>query len=439
MSIVSTSTSKTNKNFRQAAKHILGFISDIDYGYLTEKGISRQNTEDRILAYRRGERAWVNKLPQHAIIDHFKGDATVYFSAHPYNTCILVMLDIDCKKAQGKGSPQGALACANWLSTIFPNLYHEPSTNGNGRHGYIILDRDSMTPKEVCDWLKKLQSWLQSYQHHFDIEMIEVKGQPMRLTKNGQEVTQVTCGTLAKIPREIVTRWEEFTNTTQVNALKFAFPDQNLEAKTIIKVVEGSIRGKHVQDPTPLIPLAKQITRGQDKVQVNKNVAVTPEDISILLAILYHCTNDINADGSMPTRRIQALWESMYQVGDIQRQWNPARYSAARNLIEEYEGIVWEDQGYTFGRACKWKLNQKVMDYIKDAYDEAACISPLSGTHTPFVVGQPQAHPFEGVDWSKVLGWKPQNQVIVPEFECPEPIILPTGEEMTDYLMRLAA
>jgi len=48
-------------------------------------------------------------------------------------------IDIDCHKT---GTLEGAIAFANHLKdTLFPNLYFEVSTNGNGVHGYIIIEK----------------------------------------------------------------------------------------------------------------------------------------------------------------------------------------------------------------------------------------------------------------------------------------------------------
>ena len=48
------------------------------------------------------------------------------------------MLDIDCHRS---GSLEGAKQFAAFLKQqYFPDLYYEVSTNGNGIHGFIIVD-----------------------------------------------------------------------------------------------------------------------------------------------------------------------------------------------------------------------------------------------------------------------------------------------------------
>ena len=63
------------------------------------------------------------------------------------------MIDIDCHKS---GNPESAKAFADWLKdNYFPNLYHEPSTNGKGRHGYFVLFKDGCSDVAVANILKR--------------------------------------------------------------------------------------------------------------------------------------------------------------------------------------------------------------------------------------------------------------------------------------------
>ena len=52
------------------------------------------------------------------------------------------MIDIDCLKCLGLGSKEGAHEFAIHLKEeFFCDLYFEPSTNGNGVHGYFVLHK----------------------------------------------------------------------------------------------------------------------------------------------------------------------------------------------------------------------------------------------------------------------------------------------------------
>ena len=73
---------------------------------------------------------------------HFAGQDTLYFWAdgRKSSPLTLSMIDIDCHES---GNAQSAKAFADWLKdNYFPNLYHEPSTHGKGRHGYFVLFKD---------------------------------------------------------------------------------------------------------------------------------------------------------------------------------------------------------------------------------------------------------------------------------------------------------
>ena len=147
------------------------------------------------------------------------GEETFYFTAAGSSRCneILVNLDIDC---HGSGSERGAFEAAEYLkATFFPGLYHEPSTNGRGRHGYLILDKFGLNAEGVKDLLKGLERRLNDHllAKGFDIELFEIKGLPPVLTWGDDgEVTNYTAGVLAKIPRE-VRRFEEWKKTTVLN------------------------------------------------------------------------------------------------------------------------------------------------------------------------------------------------------------------------------
>ena len=85
---------------------------------------------------------------------------TIYFWADGRKSTPLTisMIDIDCHRS---GNPESAKAFADWLrDNYFPCLYHEPSTNGKGRHGYFVLFKEGFGDVAVANILKRLEKTL---------------------------------------------------------------------------------------------------------------------------------------------------------------------------------------------------------------------------------------------------------------------------------------
>ena len=130
---------------------------------------------------------------------------------------VLVNIDIDC---HGFGSLAGAIAFAEHLkATRFPNLYYEVSTNGNGVHGYIVVDKGDLGDEGLNG---ALSSWTMAQGRvvpgHWDVENVEVKGQAPEFTW-GQakcELQTYKSGQLAKLPREALARADELRGTTRL-------------------------------------------------------------------------------------------------------------------------------------------------------------------------------------------------------------------------------
>src|SRR4051812_15042475 len=110
-----------------------GFGSKDAFGY-------RRPTNKALLAdYNR--KGYIRGLTNARMLDHFRGEATYYFWADgriktPY---ALLCIDIDNHKV---GTLDAALAFAGHLrDRFFPGLYFEPSTGGQGVHGYLLIDK----------------------------------------------------------------------------------------------------------------------------------------------------------------------------------------------------------------------------------------------------------------------------------------------------------
>ena len=343
-------------------------------------GFANTNKKLEKLAARRFVK--LRLLTQKLLLAHFSGEKTLYFTGSPGDHTLL-MIDIDCHKT---GSLKGALQFATYLrKNSFPNLYFEPSTNGNGVHGYLVVsksnDRDYNKAAKALDrWLKAVLS-----ETTFDVEDVEIKGK-CSIWERGN----VTEGTLAKYPRDVA-RFEEWQQTTsftvgEINELVETSPIKPKPKKECRG--SGSISGKHIETETitALLPFGRDLL-GQEQVAIgSKNRAVvTAEDVAVFTTLLKFFTDNRNADGSMPVARIRSLWKSLYECGDITRAWDHHRFMWLRDRITGLELIDWEDSTYVVGenghpgQACKWNASEKLLNIIQEytVNKEAAATSPI--------------------------------------------------------------
>jgi hypothetical protein len=306
------------------------------------------------------------------------------------------MIDIDCHRS---GNPESAKAFADWLSdNYFPGLYHEPSTNGRGRHGYFVLHKFQCNDVAVSNRLKQLekslkkllQVFLGSYPHH-QVEGVEIKGTPHNLTWAGGEqrkIETMKSGFLAKVPRDIVDRFDEFKNTTVVSfddiddlereADKLVIPEPpklstvktrgSTSAHPITKDEIEAITGPYLEFAKTWIP---------DPVGTSSRAMVEAADLAIALPIVKYCSLKRNADGTMPTKRIKIIWDRLFAEGEIDRAFDYHRWRVIRDLIESRGGLEMEDRRYYTGfvndqgevikgRAAKWNMS----DWLIEKLDE---------------------------------------------------------------------
>jgi hypothetical protein len=383
MYIVASQTT-TFKPHRRAGKYLNTLISRIDHGkkIATRTGSHpiHTNRHTAIMEYYRGQRAWLPAIRHRDYRKHFDGSETFYFTADAYRTRTLINLDIDCHKS---GSLAGAVQFAEWIkANIFPNLYYEKSTGGNGVHGYVrILTGNTSgpfsvnvatTPTQLCEWIKLLQYKLQQFQHRFDVEMIEIKGHPHVKHYKGRELVGITSGQHAKLPREIADRFEEFQNTTEIDIRSWVFP-LVVEEKKEPERQPGSTQidlGNYQE----LYPIARADMGGRKSIRVNENIAMDMKDYAIGLSIVRWASERMNGDGTMPGARIEALWNSAYASGQTDRQFNSSRWKAVRDLMTKNGHIDWEDNTYVpgngeTGRACKWTMSERSMALLEAVDD----------------------------------------------------------------------
>jgi len=196
---------------------------------------------------------------------------TLYFTgkcSRRRQRCVtLLLIDIDNHK---RGTLAGALAFAEALEKrFFPGLYFERSTNGEGVHAYLLVDKigvDDADYNQVL--LRKLQPWLRkwlSYGGH-DVEAVEVKGtSPVaEYDETTSKLVEFKFGVLAKLPRDWK-RFDDLQRTTRLsvaqlrtlianNPVPQAAASSNLSHKSLFLpgsiVLEGAF-SRETDRPTP--------------------------------------------------------------------------------------------------------------------------------------------------------------------------------------------
>ena len=89
----------------------------------------------------------------------------------------------------------------------------------------------------------------------------------------------------------------------------------------------------------------------------------------------------MNADGTMPTRRIKAIWDGLFKSEDIDRAFDYHRWRVVRDLIEAQGGLEMVDRRYYTGfvnhqgqaikgRAAKWRM----AEWLVEKLDEVAAM-----------------------------------------------------------------
>ena len=197
-------------------------ISPYGCGWEKPGGVDRYANDDLVERYNKN--GFMGSPSNGDLYAHFAGQTTFYFWADGRRSSprTLSLVDIDCHRRGNAGS---ARAFAEWLGRNgFPDLYHEPSTHGTGRHGYVVLDKEGFGDVAVANILKRLekvlkrllQVFLATHPEH-DIEDVEIKGTPHILTwakGSSRRIESMKSGQLAKLPRDILDRFEEFRDTT---------------------------------------------------------------------------------------------------------------------------------------------------------------------------------------------------------------------------------
>jgi len=389
---------------------------------------------------------------------HFAGAETFFFAGGKGRRT-LVLIDVDCKRC---GTPEGAKAYCEFLAqtSLFKGLYHEPSTNGRGRHGYLIYDHGCTSADDVnYDLLKVLQPHLNRLAVGFDIEFVEVKGTLPVLRWSDREsgvLLSVTTGQLGKLPRD-VSRFKDWQATAVLTGNDFCVggpmdqedsssppPQGSVERKPAQSSssdpsqprlkVNGSISGRHFGeaelaglDSGGIYRETAERLLARHSIRTSGRQVATADDVAIVLMIGEWLTNNMFADGSMPVARWKGFWEKIYAAGDIGRAWDSKRFAAIRGYLDSLGLLVVEDETYrppardalgnliSRGQAAKWRFSPELMQKLADGRAEASSSATadlsltegeasLKGTTFPAIL----------TAWAESLSRKPDNEVFRP-------------------------
>ncbi len=295
---------------------------------------------------------------------HVSSKKTLYFwaSESPLLRYALVMLDIDVKKAKGKGSVEAGRKLAEHLKMLFPGSYWEPSTGGQGMHGYLLIDKDGYTSSNVKKGMQNLAAFLRREAEGYDIEQIELKGAPPVVTWAGSSMEEITFGTFAKLPRQ--------ANIDDLQGLHVIPLDKLLRDETFTAPAKAEAKAPKTGSCTFNLGDAKALHRlacfaaseGLCGMRVGKGV-VTAEDTATALMVMQWMKEHPNPDKQAPTAMAEWLWGYLYETGVTMRCWDGRKWKAVRTLLGEKGLLDVIDSTYWFyadgsakGKAMQWEV-----------------------------------------------------------------------------------
>ncbi len=346
------------------------------YGEKTPKGVFPSH--DKRTFIDRYNRGWfTDTLNNHDFQRHFQSLDTFYFFGTPRikDEYTLVMIDIDVLKSKGLGSSKGALDFAQHLKTnVWPDLYFEPSTNGNGIHGYSFMRKAEIGAERVNTGIDNLQKFLR-YQAEItgaDIELVEVKGKcPEICYDDDGRIIKIKYGTFGKYPREA--SLEDLQKTTVIDCMelhringKYAVPE-NFEKPAMPKLHEGScstsIPDDFVENNLDSCRKSWLNLIGGERVKGYRYL-VHPDDAAVVLLVALWLQDHGTKDHRHSVRTTLAFWHDLQNRGLTDRSPNHHRIKAIRDYLSSRGCVDWldnryqppSDKGQKDGICCKWRL-----------------------------------------------------------------------------------
>jgi hypothetical protein len=249
---------------------------------------------------------------------------------------------------------------------FFPNCYVETSTNGNGAHVFLVVDKTDWSDADYNAVLKDLDGWLKGVLAATGIELdtAEVKGSCATVSWN-DGMPKHTAGTLAKLPRDHE-RFDELKRSPtytahQLLAMVKKHPVEAEEHAPKVQRMrrEGSVPFQGVDPERVKLWLAFGMRLLPENVHVGQScdnrLVVTSEDVGITCALLEFIGKRMNEDGTLPWARTRGLWDRLYEEAVVRRAFNAKRFAWIRRFLNGAGLTDMQDPTYVIGeRAANW-------------------------------------------------------------------------------------
>jgi hypothetical protein len=346
------------------------FIHRDFWGRKCPDGVRHCNTCERVLsainARQQGHGAVLDSLTNARLQQHCDGKETFYFTGGS-KRYQLGMIDIDC---HASGTYAGAVKFAKYLrDKLFPDLYYERSTNGNGVHCYFIFDKWSTNDPHRA--LKELDAKLKNHLAYqgFNVELVEIKGlAPIYKWDDRKRLKDIShCGLLAKIPRGLLSRFDDLKATTSICS-QWIRSIETFELPTITKIVAekkkstGSGRTQVIKQRfIDSLPSYRRLAEScMADLTSDGELRITIEDKAVALLILRNNFEKPADNFSFSQNYAAAIWGSLYASGVTDRAWNHHRWRAIRNYLADHGWLDCKNETYTYGqgqgRSCQFIL-----------------------------------------------------------------------------------
>lgn len=322
---------------------------------------------------------------------HCDGLRNYYYVSDRRAECLLAMIDIDVHK--DRGSTAGARRVAEKIKERFSDFVYEPSTNGKGIHGYVLVKTGCRGWEEA--W-RHLERWLQDvaapYVQRGNISLIELKGKPPGFHYDGGRLVHINMGTLAKLPRVDISGTTILT-TDQVLALPVEGQpkSQKLNCRLIASERSGLIPA--YKECTNLRAYRSRAYAAMGHMQRVRNRKVTWTHAAVLLGILDWCRKHPNLDGSIPVNRIKAIWTDLYLSGAIDVSHHSTIVAALLRAFTAMNYLDWQDVRYYYDGdgqtegARKFSLIEErpVLRVVEEREEDTSCNPLISFRGSPII------------------------------------------------------
>jgi hypothetical protein len=205
-----------------------------------------------------------------------------------------------------------------------------------------------------------------------------------------RQIESMKSGKPAKLPRQVLDRFEEFQKTTSLTfqgiqklcelVERMVIPKANVFSMKVI-AQNGSLSGYPIPEQEIAAIQGSYLQLAQtwipQTLTTSSRAKVDARDLAIAFAIIRTCTLKMNADGSMPTARVKAIWDRMYLNGEVDWAFDYHRWKEIRDLMEVRGGLVMDDRHYYTGftnaqgqeikgKAARWHMAEWLVEKLEE-------------------------------------------------------------------------